>query len=102
MPVVTLQDVESQHPTLANGNLLIPGGNTVWSINIGLWVILMVVANLMHPPASVLLALNAVLLLLNLNAVQKAGSAPTWLYVVIAVQCLVTLQVASIVLQSIF
>ena len=62
----------------------------------------MVVANLMHPPAFVLLVLNAVLLLLNLNAVQKAGNAPTWLYVVIAVQCLVTLQVAGVVLHGIF
>mgnify|MGYP006092665079 CR=1 FL=1 len=31
-----------------------PHGSSVWSINIGLWVILMVVADLMHPPAFVI------------------------------------------------
>ena len=95
---VTLSDLESHGSTLTAdaGSLrcAVPGSNTTWSLNVGLWVALVVVANLVHPPAIIMLALNAAFLLFNLEACRKAGRAntPTWIFVVIACQALVTLQ----------
>ena len=109
MPVTTLKDLEAQTQqtmisTDASGTLLFRVGNTVWSLNVMLWLILMVVANIMHPPAFIMLALNSILLLLNMDAVRKAGTAntPTWLYVIIALQLMITLQYAGWTLQSVF
>lgn len=107
MPVTTLKDLESQQPTIISdgaGNLLCRTGNTTWSLNVVLWFILMVAANILNPPAIVMLALNGALLLLNLNAVRTAGRAntPSWLYVIIALQVLISFQYASYAMGGIF
>ena len=34
-------------------------GNSVWSLNAGLWVFVVIVVNIIHPPLLVMLALNA-------------------------------------------
>ena len=100
---VTLRDIEggSSQPGLV---LVSTAGNTTWSLNLGMWAVLMVAANILHPPAIIMLALNAVLLLLNLDAATKAGrnNTPVWIYVIIGCQILITLQYASWSLSAIF
>ena len=65
---------------------------------------LMIAANVLHPPALVMLVLNVVLMLMNMQAVRTVGRAntPWWLYVLIALQLLISLQYAGIVLRGIF
>ena len=106
---VTLHDLESRGGSIGvdAGGLLrcnSPGSNVTWTMNVGLWAVLMVVANIMHPPAILLLVVNAGLLLFNLEAVRRAGTSnvPVWLYVVIACQGLVTLQYGSYAIGAFF
>ena len=103
---VTLSDLESQGGVSADsrGNILCTNGNTTWSTNVGLWAVLVLVGNLMHPPALLLFILNGALLGLNLQAVHKAGRAniPQWLYVIIVLQVLITLQYAQITVSTLF
>ena len=98
--IATLSDIESNGPTITtdgNGNLLCRTGNTTWSLNVLLWAGLMVAANILHPPAIIMFLLNGVLLMLNLNAVRVAGQrdTPMWLWVIIVLQVLITLQYGS-------
>lgn len=104
---VTLHDLESRGSISASGTSLVcstPGSNTNWSINVGLWAVLMLVANVMHPPALVMLFANAGLLVFNLDVVRRVGSSsvPTWLFVVIACQVLITLQYGWWAMSAIF
>ena len=94
---VTLRDLEAQGNASADtsGVLLLPGGpNNKWTMNVGAWAVLLLVANIVRPPALIMLVLNAALLTLNLEAVRKAGkgNTPMWIYVLIGCQILVTLQ----------
>ena len=94
---VTLRDLEAQGNASADtsGVLLLPGGtNSKWTMNVGAWAVLLLVANIVRPPALIMLVLNAALLTLNLEAVRKAGkgNTPMWIYVLIGCQILVTLQ----------
>ena len=102
---VTLGDIESRgaDPT----SVQIPGltgSNTTWNISIGLWLVIVVAANVLHPPAFVMLVLNAVLVLYNMEQIRKAGreNTPTWLFVVVGIQLLITLQYASWCVQALF
>ena len=103
--IATLSDIESNGPTITtdgNGNLLCRTGNTTWSLNVLLWAGLMVAANILHPPAIIMFLLNGVLLMLNLNAVRVAGQrdTPMWLWVIIVLQVLITLQYGSYLLRG--
>ena len=106
--ITTLADLESGTPSgLAmdqQGNLLCRAGNTTWSLNVILWAGLMIVANLLHPPVIVMFFGNGALLALNLNAIRLAGNSntPMWLWVVVALQSLITLQYGSYLLQGRF
>ena len=106
--IATLADLESGTPSgLAmdqQGNLLCRAGNTTWSLNVILWAGLMIVANLLHPPVIVMFFGNGALLALNLNAIRLAGNSntPMWLWVVVALQSLITLQYGSYLLQGRF
>ena len=106
--IADLESGSSAGPALITtdsfGNLLCRAGNTTWSLNVVLWTGLMVVANILHPPVIIMLVLNAALMLLTMNSVRLAGTrnTPPWIYVIIALQGLVTLQYAGYVLQGIF
>ena len=94
---VTLNDLERGGRATASAGssaFITTGSNTSWGIYVGAWAVLMLVANIMHPPAFVMLIVNAGLLVYNLNAVRTAGTSnvPVWLYILIAVQVLITLQ----------
>ena len=93
---VTLRDLEGQGNASADssGILLLPGSNSKWSLNVGAWAVLLLVANIVRPPALIMLVLNAALLTLNLEAVRMAGkgNTPMWIFVLIGCQILVTLQ----------
>jgi len=108
MPIKTLADLESQsHPVLTdNGNLRcgVPGSSVTWNVNIILWVAICVAANILHPPLLLMLVLNGGLLFLNISAVESAGRAntPQWLYIIIALQAIVTLQYGAFVFQAYF
>ena len=75
-----------------------------WDLNVALWVVLHVAVNVLNPPALVMLAGNALLLLLNLNAVAAVGTSntPSWMFLVLALQILIVLQYGGIVLNGIF
>ena len=103
--ITTLADLESGSPAIttdSNGNLLCRAGNTTWSLNVVLWAGLMIVANLLHPPAIVMFVGNGALLAMNLNAIRSVprNDTPMWLWVVVALQTLITLQYGSYVLQG--
>jgi len=102
---VTLGDIErggGGDPT----SIQIPGltPNSTWNISIGLWLVIIVAANVLHPPAIVMLVLNVVLLLYNMDQIRKVGreNTPTWLFVVVGIQLLITLQYASWCVQALF
>jgi hypothetical protein len=75
-----------------------------WDLNVALWVVLNVAVNVLHPPALVMLVGNALLLLLNMNAVAAVGTSntPSWMFLVLALQILIVLQYGGIVLNGIF
>jgi hypothetical protein len=75
-----------------------------WDLNVALWVVLHVAVNVLNPPALVMLAGNALLLLLNLNAVAAVGTSntPSWVFLILAQQILTVLQYGGIVLNGIF
>ena len=107
MPVTTLKDLESQETMLTTDGTIfsrVAGSNVTWSTNIGLWCALMVAANLLHPPAFVMFLLNGAFLLFNLDAVRRVGRSdvPAWLYVVIAMQALITAQYGMYLLDQVF
>ena len=79
-------------------------GNSVWSLNAGLWVFVVIVVNIIHPPLLVMLALNAGLLAMNLEGVRRAGTqnTPQWVFIIIILQGFITLQYAAAAAQSIF
>ena len=81
-----------------------PGSFVTWDLNVALWVVLHVAVNVLNPPALVMLAGNALLLLLNLNAVAAVGTSntPSWMFLVLALQILIVLQYGGIVLNGIF
>jgi len=93
-----LSDLESQT------DIKCTEGNTVWRLNGAMWVAIIVAANLLHPPAIVMLGLNAAFLLLTMSSVQNAGyhNTPAPVLILVALQALVSLQYASIVLGQIF
>lgn len=105
MAVVTLGDLEAQSSQSSSGNWTLlsraPGSSVTWSTNVGFWLVLMLLANLFHPPALLMFALNGVLLGLNVDAVAKVGrsNTPSWLLVVIALQAIITLQYAAATLR---
>ena len=81
-----------------------PGSFVTWDLNVALWVVLHVAVNVLNPPALVMLAGNALLLLLNLNAVAAVGTSNTtsWVFLILAQQILTVLQYGGIVLHGIF
>ena len=100
MPVTTLSDLQPKKSSLlptfsdSGGNVYSTAGNATWGLNIGLFALLLVIVNVIHLPAVVMLAANAAMLLLNVNAVRRVGrdSTPTWVYIIIAFQVAVVLQ----------
>lgn len=107
MKVKPVRDLESQGPVLtSDGNLRcgVPGSFVTWNMNVALWVVLNVAVNVLHPPALMMLAGNALLLLLNMNAVAAVGTSntPSWMFLILALQILIVLQYGGIVLNGIF
>lgn len=101
---VTLSDIENRGNLMSATSFQIPGvagSNTTWNISIGLWLVIVVAANVLHPPALVMLVLNAALLVFNLDQVRRVGreNTPIWLFFIIAMQALVTLNYASFCVQ---
>ena len=80
------------------------GSFVTWDLNVALCVVLHVAVNVLNPPALVMLAGNALLLLLNLNAVAGVGTSntPSWVFLILAQQILTVLQYGGIVLNGIF
>jgi hypothetical protein len=72
------------------------GSSVKWQLNIGLWLAILIAASIFHPPPLIILILNMLLLFVNINAAQKAGTqnVPQWLYVLIAAQGVVCVQAA--------
>ena len=96
---VTLRDVEGG-TTIGTTTV----GTTEWQLNFGVLFGLLIVANIVHPPALVMLALNAVLLAYNVVAVQKAGkdNTPSWVLIIIAIQFLIVLQYGWVLVNTLF
>ena len=106
MPVTTLGDLSGKHSILpttvtSSGEIMGSAGNSVWSLNAGLWVLVVIVVNIIHPPLLVMLALNAGLLAMNLEGVRRAGTQNTP-QIIIILQGFITLQYAAAAAQSIF
>jgi len=99
MPVATLSDLQPKSSLLpsftdSSGNVYSQAGNATWGLNVGLFAMLLVVVNVIHLPAFVLLVLNGAFLTLNLNAMRRVGrdSTPTWVFIIMAFQAAVVLQ----------
>ena len=102
---VTLSDIESRGG-LPDVQLrcAAPGSNTTWSFSLGAWIVINVIANVIHPPVLVMLALNAGLLVFNMDLLRKAGRAntPPLLYIMVGLQGLITLQYGWYTASSLF
>ena len=68
-----------------------------WTFNAGLWAVLTFITNVVHPPAAVMLFANLALLVLNLDSVTKYRNAPTWVYIIIGSQVVVTMRYLHVV-----
>ena len=103
MPMIhTLGDTKSTPLPLVDTNVRCVEGNSIWSLNVGMWVVLQLVVTILRPPVIVMLALNALLFGVNLNSMRLAGrqNTPLWVFVVMGLQALVVLQYTQALLRD--